>query len=298
MFYSDAGARPNAWDGGTEGVQILDLDRGSENPKGYVLPLDEISPLYGKSWRQIGIDAFANHRTQGIAGFLNSPFIRRPIALFREDGKTIDASALAVPLTALFGGGDSKFCNTHGNWCGKVKKADDQILSARASALKLDWQQTTKLLLDAQTILITGSPFDMLGHRVEVGSTDFLNWEWELNRISRAIRLTSGFDLRAEADRGDVVIGEPFTVTVSYHCRPKVTCPVQGGVSVSTPSHTYQDGVGDPEKGIKFTVTADSEPHESSLGANSLTRSDTIPCFRHHKDWGILPTNFIREVYP
>ena len=31
-------------------VVVLDLDRG-EKPQGYLLPLDEISPLYGKTWR-------------------------------------------------------------------------------------------------------------------------------------------------------------------------------------------------------------------------------------------------------
>jgi len=39
---------------------VLDLDR-SESGKGYVLPLDEISPLYGKSWREIGLDARAGN---------------------------------------------------------------------------------------------------------------------------------------------------------------------------------------------------------------------------------------------
>src|SRR6266853_1411607 len=37
-------------------VVVLDLDR-SETPKGTILPLDSISPLYGKSWREIGLDA-------------------------------------------------------------------------------------------------------------------------------------------------------------------------------------------------------------------------------------------------
>src|SRR5579871_2765395 len=76
--------------------QILDLERGSENPQGYVLPLDEISPLYGRTYRQIGLDAFANHRTQGITGFLNSPFLLRPIGLKREDGKPFEPKSLAV----------------------------------------------------------------------------------------------------------------------------------------------------------------------------------------------------------
>jgi len=49
-------------------ILLLDVDRG-EKPQGYPLPLDDVSPLYGKSWREIGLDAFANHRTQGITGF-------------------------------------------------------------------------------------------------------------------------------------------------------------------------------------------------------------------------------------
>src|SRR6266852_6182538 len=52
-------------------ILLLDVDR-SEKPQGYPLPLDDVSPLYGKSWREIGLDAFANHRTQGITGFLNA----------------------------------------------------------------------------------------------------------------------------------------------------------------------------------------------------------------------------------
>src|SRR5213593_1344349 len=70
-------------------ILLLDVDRG-EKPQGYLLPLDNISPLYGKSWREIGLDAFANHRTQGITGFLGSPFLRRPTALKREDGGQLD----------------------------------------------------------------------------------------------------------------------------------------------------------------------------------------------------------------
>src|SRR6516164_9617960 len=37
-------------------VVVLGLDR-SEKPQGYLLPLDEISPLDGKTWREIGLDA-------------------------------------------------------------------------------------------------------------------------------------------------------------------------------------------------------------------------------------------------
>src|SRR5581483_1993623 len=53
-------------------VQVLELVRGVEKPSGYVLPLDEVSPLYGKSYREIGTDAFVNHRTQGVSLILGN----------------------------------------------------------------------------------------------------------------------------------------------------------------------------------------------------------------------------------
>src|SRR6267143_1748866 len=81
-------------------VIVLDLDR-SEAPKGYLLPVDDISPLYGRSWREMGLDAFANHRSQGITGFLSSPLLRRGVALQREDGKELDPALLAQPLGPL-----------------------------------------------------------------------------------------------------------------------------------------------------------------------------------------------------
>ena len=127
--------------------------------KGYVLPLDEVSPLYGKSWRQIGINAFANHRTQGIAGFLNSPFIRRSVALVREDGKPFDSATLATPLTRLFDDAAGKTCADHSDWCEKLKIADGDVEQARASVLKLDYASATNQIVDAQKVLASiGSP--------------------------------------------------------------------------------------------------------------------------------------------
>jgi len=49
----------------------------------------------------MGLDAFANHRTQGITGFLASPFLRRAAALLREDGGEFDPASLAQPLGPL-----------------------------------------------------------------------------------------------------------------------------------------------------------------------------------------------------
>src|SRR5262249_15381267 len=90
-----------AWGGTHNPGVILNLQRGREKPTGHILPLDDVSALWGKTWREIGVDAFANHRTQGITAFLNSPFLRRPIALKREDGGTLDPAILNRPAHTL-----------------------------------------------------------------------------------------------------------------------------------------------------------------------------------------------------
>src|SRR5437867_7423727 len=40
------------WGGGKRAVLILGLERGTEKPSGYILPLDDVSPLWGKTWRE------------------------------------------------------------------------------------------------------------------------------------------------------------------------------------------------------------------------------------------------------
>src|SRR5215471_10497242 len=49
------------WGSPTNPVVVLDVDRSSDHPLGSVLPLDDVSPLWGKSWRELGLNAFVNH---------------------------------------------------------------------------------------------------------------------------------------------------------------------------------------------------------------------------------------------
>jgi LmbE family N-acetylglucosaminyl deacetylase len=246
------------WSGGNGPVQILDLDRGGDNSRGYALPLDEISPLYGKSYRQIGIDAFVNHRTQGIAGFINSPFLRRPISLFREDGKPLDSSALAEPLTKLFGEASGKICSAHADWCEKLNVADGDLVQARAAALKLDFSSSTNLIVEAQKILDGLLPPVTMSSVGPLGDLGARNARRQLDRVVKALLLAAGFEFRAEAERSEVVAGEPFTVTVTYQCRPNVTCPAQGPAEIWSGSNQFKNGGGDPSQGIKFTGSVDA----------------------------------------
>ena len=221
---------------------LLDLDR-SDKPKGYVLPLDHVSPLWGKSWREIGLDAFVNHHTQGIAGFLNSPFLRRPIALVPEDGADFDPAQLAEPITTLIPG-----CKTF---------ADAQILlgQARQNVLKQDFVAATHQLADAANDFDDGpgkcgyagaTVASQLQIVEDIGRTQ--------KRIEKALRMAAGLHLSAEADTGLLVAGESFHITAKSTCRKEVGCSF-GTLRLNLPKAMEQTAQeGNAEQGCTFTV--------------------------------------------
>jgi LmbE family N-acetylglucosaminyl deacetylase len=238
---------------------ILDVFRGDENGNAMPLPLDDVSPLYGKSWREIGIDAFSNHRTQGIAAFLNSPFIKRPISLVPEDNRKLEVSQLAEPLTKLLGDENGKTCTAHHDWCDALKKSDEELSRARLAVLALDYSTATNLLVDVQKNLASILPADVVPSHGAVGEGNLFSVYAQLQRVTRALRLAAGFVFEAEAERSDLVVGEPLTLTVTYRCRPAVQCPFQSPIEVTAGGQQFSAS-GDPAHGQKFTVTLNSTP--------------------------------------
>jgi LmbE family N-acetylglucosaminyl deacetylase len=253
------------WAGSREKVQVLDLDRGSENPSGYLLPVDEVSPLYGKSYRQIGIDAFVNHRTQGISGFINSPFLRRPLTLKREDGKPFDSSTLAEPITRLFGEGNGEICKSHPDACEKLKEADGDLVKARAATLKLDFSSATTLIGKAQKSLDSLRPADTLSSIGPLGQAAETDIVCQSDRILKALLLASGFEFRTETERAEIVAGEVFTVSVTFQCRPEVNCPVQAPAELWVEGKQFPNTGDDARKGIKFSGSAETNHQELSI---------------------------------
>ena len=212
-----------AWDAAGAGVQILDLERGSDTPKGYVLPVDQVSSLYGKSWREIGLDAFTNHRTQGIAGFLNSPFLRRPVALLSEDGGKFDPASLAVTLP------NSAYVKGPCGCESELKEVDHALELAHEAVLKLDWAAAVSSIVSAETSLQNASPLSTVEPKpldVSFKSTFFYN---VAQRLDRALELAAGIQMSAETDRADVALGDEFTVTLHSRCRPEIPCKFGDG---------------------------------------------------------------------
>jgi LmbE family N-acetylglucosaminyl deacetylase len=199
-------------------ILLLDIDR-SEKPQGYPLPLDDVSSLYGKSWREIGLDAFANHRTQGITGFLNSPFLRRPITLKREDGGDFDPASLAEPLGPL----DEDFEVGNKGVDPLMRAVDAFLISARDAALRLDWRSSADALIAAGKKL-DQIPLPALSSQTPAPVQSLAeSIHRKREKINAALVLVAGLRLDAIADRSELVPGETFTVRVEPHHRDGIS---------------------------------------------------------------------------
>jgi LmbE family N-acetylglucosaminyl deacetylase len=241
-----------AWSAGTAGVQIMDLDRGSDSPQGYSVPIGDISPLYGKSYRQIGLDAFANHRTQGISAFLGSPFLRRPVGLIPEKGFQFSQGMLDVSLSVLAGPDNGLGCGGSAGYCDAVKKADETLANARIAALRLDWKDASAQVAKA------GRDIDSVRSQLS-GANELFDEQLRFvkKHIDQALELTAGFELTAEADRAYVVAGEEFKIRTGRRCRSEVPCEFEQPALFTTydskaPGH---DTRGEADGGGEFSVT-------------------------------------------
>ncbi len=227
-------------------VQILDTERGgatNTTSNGYSLPVDEISELWGKPWREIAIDAFSNHRSQGITGFVNSPFLRRPLVLVREDGNKLDPASLDRPLHDLSSGAipEAQFRNA-------MNGAESAIAKARAASLTLNWSQAAADLASAATQINAISPAS--------SSPTPLSFELARARarLDRALSLVAAVEVRAEADRDTLVVGESFVVSAQSICRKEAGCEL-GALKLDLPTffkETKREG--DAAKGYQLTV--------------------------------------------
>jgi LmbE family N-acetylglucosaminyl deacetylase len=263
-FHDDLEGKLPPWTGDTQGpVQILDLDRTAGAVlKGNTLPLDDVSPLWGKSYREIGLDAFANHRTQGISGFLGSPFLRRPIALVPAGDTPFDPKNLAVPLRSIFPG------------CRVFEDADDQLSAARASAMKLDWSAAAgSLALAAADVenWMDKCPWHLTGDLAQRYQIADMNRP--AARIQKALALAAGLQVTAEADRDELVAGESFTVQAQAHCRVGI-CILGDLKLVSAGDFKETKRAGDIGQGLRLTV---SVPSASPSATPELDRLQPEP---------------------
>jgi hypothetical protein len=250
------------WGGKDHLVQILDVDRSggaaaNANALSYQLPLDEVSPLWGKTWREIGIDAFASHRTQGISAFLGSSFLHRPIALVSENGEKIVPGSFAEPLRTLGDDAQSADCDRDAFFCPVLKEAESNLEKARQDALLLRWQQATAELSKAATGIASLYPGGAHAAHWVANDPRRVELHAAQRRVDRALALAAGLEINAESDRSEVVAGESFTVNTEVHCRKEVGCAL-GKLQLVLPAKSEQTpSAGGDSSAQKFTVAVD-----------------------------------------
>ncbi len=250
------------WGGSSNSVQILDTERGgaTAGANGASLPVDEISPLWGKTWREIGLDAFANHRSQGITNFIGSPFLRRPLVLILENGGKFDAATLAVNLEQWSATVARATCGSAPKGNCKVlalADVDKKIAAARTAALALDWKNAMRQLAEAGILLGGISPPDSADSFLGYTRDQALDLKETKERLERALALAAGLEVKAEADRSTLVVGESFGLRAEGRCRKEDGCQL-GGLKLNlTDGFKETKREGDAEKGFQFTVAVE-----------------------------------------
>src|SRR5579864_1175782 len=108
----------------------------------WVVPADEISPIWGRSYRDIALEGLLHHRSQGVTPFFDAPFFRRPYGLKRTTGSAPSPSDFAQPLASLARVIPFPAEKT-------LAAADHALDDARVAAEKLDWAAAVRSIAAA-----------------------------------------------------------------------------------------------------------------------------------------------------
>jgi LmbE family N-acetylglucosaminyl deacetylase len=187
-------------------VRATAQDENVDYTGSWLVPADEISLIWGLSYRDLSIEGYLHHRSQGVTPFLNSPFLRRPYGLKRATGGPPLPSDFAQPLTSL-----ARVIPVPAE--DALAAADRELDQARVAAEKLDWPGAVRSIAEA------GKQIASLEDRVK-GSQDSsaAGAVWELEqvreRINHALADAAAIKIVSNADRSELVAGEGFSVRV------------------------------------------------------------------------------------
>src|SRR4029077_7875368 len=186
------------------------------------LPTNDVSPLWGKSYVELGMEGHSNHRSQGTPAFFGNSFFRRPVYLIRENEKgepagPFDVKLLAEPITSL----SNRFPKHEPEARSALEAVELALKMAEKDVLDLDRAAAAKALAKAAKELVALRKILI----VQPGADDAAGL-WELNRITDRINLALGedfaFTFEVQADRHELVAGESFSVQVTLPGRSAV----------------------------------------------------------------------------
>jgi len=181
----------------------------------WVVPADEISPIWGRSYRDISIEGYVHHRSQGVTPFLNSPFLRRPYGLKRSTGGAPSPQDFAQPITSL-----AALIPVPAET--QLAAADQELQQTRAAAEKLDWPAAVRCASDA------GKQIAALEAQVKKSpdpraSVALFELGQVRERIDQVIVDAAALKIISNADRSELVPGEGLSVRAAVSHRAGVS---------------------------------------------------------------------------
>jgi LmbE family N-acetylglucosaminyl deacetylase len=225
-----------------EGLTVwkVELDlrsaRDSSVPGAVPLPINDVSPLWGRSYVDMGAEGHALHRSQGTPSFFGNPFFRRPVYLVRENEKgdpagSFDVKLLAQPLSVL----GERFPNYRDALAHSLSTASGNLEAARNAVLALHRSIAATCLAGA------GKAIENLQAEISQQAAQKRNQEsaavlWELRNVREKIDAALADDIAlpmiVESDRHELVAGENFSVEASFLGQPAV--PVKWSLDASS----------------------------------------------------------------
>ena len=209
-------------------VRATQQDEKVDYTGSWIVPADDISPIWGRSYRDLSIEGYLHHRSQGVTPFLNSPFLKRPYGLKKATGGQPSPSDFAQPLTSL-----ARIIPVPSEK--SLVAADRALDQARVGAEQLDWGRAVRSIAAAGKLI--ASLEDQTRHASDPRSADAV-WELEQvrGRINHALADAAAIKIISNADRSELVAGESFSVRVEVAHRSDV------GATFSKPSLALPSG--------------------------------------------------------
>jgi len=213
---------------------VLDSER-DEVPSGYLVPLNDVSPVWGKSYNEMGRESLVYHRSQGVTMFADSPFFRRPQYLIVEpktsggaSNASLSRKVLANPLPDLA----KRYPSLEAALRPALQSVDQLLGEARQLELALDRTGAAAKLAQA-ALQIQELQKGLAGKSGDQASAA----SWEIaqvrDRIDLALQQVIALPIRVRAERNEVVAGESFSLNVDAAGTPAV--PVRWSVAPSGP---------------------------------------------------------------
>ena len=178
------------------------------------IPINDVSPLWGKSYVDMGMEGHAQHRSQGTPSFFGNPFFRRPVSLVRENEKgdvagSFDAKLLAEPNASLA----DRFPRLSNR--GSLEAIDFGLALAKMDVLKLDRTSAAATLVNLAVGLrnLRKEIESQSGSEAEAGKSEL---DRLTEKIDRALAEVVALPIDVQADRHEIVAGESFSVNVNF----------------------------------------------------------------------------------